>query len=70
MKMSNALNNGGPGSPPPQDNLQSDGISRKLREFYKQLEQEDIPNNLLMLLDKLDKAERASAAAARDEADE
>lgn len=70
MKMSNALNNGGPGSPPPQDNLQSDGISRKLQEFYKQLEQEEIPHTLLMLLDKLDKAEKASAAAARNDADE
>ncbi len=70
MKMKNALDNERHGSPPVQESLQTDGISVKLREFYRQLEQEEIPNNLLMLLDKLDKAEKASAAAAETKSDE
>ncbi|HBF31210.1 NepR family anti-sigma factor [Rhizobium sp.] len=68
--MNNALNNGGHGAHSSQESVPSDGISVKLREFYRQLEQEDIPNNLLMLLEKLDKAEKASAAATENKADD
>jgi Anti-sigma factor NepR len=69
--MSNAFDNNGHGSSSAkQEHPASDGISMKLREFYRQLEQEDIPTNLLMLLDKLDQAEKASAAAAKAKADD
>ena len=60
--MNNTVDNSNQGSPPSQVG-QNDGISKQLRKFYQELEQEAVPDNLLMLLDKLDQAEKASAAA-------
>ncbi|THF49718.1 NepR family anti-sigma factor [Allorhizobium terrae] len=60
--MNNTVDNSNQGSPPSQAG-QNDGISKQLRKFYQELEQEAVPDNLLMLLDKLDQAEKASAAA-------
>jgi hypothetical protein len=69
--MSNTLDNGTHGSPPLQASQHGDGISTKLRQLYRQLEQEAVPDNLLNLLEKLDRAEKASAAAAaKDKADD
>lgn len=48
----------------------NDGISRKLKQLYQQLEQQDIPANLLTLLEKLDQAEKASNAANGTKADD
>ncbi|MET3614837.1 hypothetical protein ABID16_003180 [Rhizobium aquaticum] len=36
-----------------------DGIALRLRELYSNIENEGIPDNLLLLLEKLDEAERA-----------
>jgi hypothetical protein len=61
--MNNTLNNSNLGAPPSNAGQHNDGISKQLRKFYQELEQEAVPDNLLMLLDKLDQAEKASAAA-------
>lgn len=61
--MNNTVDNSNHGSPPSQAGQNNDGISKQLRKFYQELEQEAVPDNLLMLLDKLDQAEKASAAA-------
>ena len=37
-------------------------IPKKLREYYDQLQEEQIPDRFLDLLEKLDEAERAAAA--------
>jgi hypothetical protein len=37
----------------------NDGIATKLRALYSGFENEGIPENLLVLLDRLDEAERA-----------
>jgi len=74
VKMSNTLDNGPHGSPPLQasqkNGQNNDGISRKLKQLYQQLEQQDIPANLLTLLEKLDQAEKASNAAKGTKADD
>lgn len=40
----------------------TDGIGSQLKQYYKSVEQEPIPDQLLDLLEKLDQAERSSSS--------
>lgn len=54
--------NGRPNQPLPKTDP-NDQISRKLRQFYDSVQDEEIPERLLDLLGKLDAAEKAEKKA-------
>lgn len=59
MRKTDLTSRTGKQSQPTMVDAVNDGIALKLRELYSGFENEGIPDNLLMLLDKLDEAERA-----------
>jgi DNA-binding protein Fis len=41
---------------PPRNSILEDAVSHKLKAYYAEMEHQEMPKNLLELLDKLDKA--------------